>query len=58
MGRAIQESLYFGLWDEAVFYYAGHGVQLDGENYLLPESPRITDKISVQYKSINNVMNH
>ena len=53
MGRAIQEfTNTLDSVDEAVFYYAGHGVQLDGENYLLPVSPRITDKISVQYNSI------
>ena len=22
--------------DEAIFYYSGHGVQIDGENYLIP----------------------
>lgn len=30
--------------DEVVFYYAGHGVQIDGLNYLMPVSPQILDK--------------
>lgn len=33
--------------DEAVFYYAGHGAQEDGENYLIPVSPPILDRFAL-----------
>jgi uncharacterized protein len=35
---------------EALFYYAGHGVQLDGRNYLLPVSvaPASVDELKAQ----------
>jgi uncharacterized protein len=35
---------------EALFYYAGHGVQLDGRNYLLPVSvsPTSVDELKAQ----------
>ena len=31
----------------AMVYYAGHGVQLAGENYLLPVDAKISDRKSV-----------
>lgn len=37
--------------DEAVFYYAGHGAQVQGENYLLPINQVMRDEISVVNKS-------
>lgn len=41
----------------AVFYYAGHGVQVNGENYLLPigntPASQITEESQVPYRSIN-----
>lgn len=53
MGREIAEfTNNLDSIDEAVFFYAGHGVQLEGENYLLPVSPRIIDKYTVQFNSI------
>ncbi len=33
------------------FYYAGHGVQIDGTNYLIPVNSDIGDEVDVQYKS-------
>jgi uncharacterized caspase-like protein len=38
--------------DTGLFYYAGHGVQVDGMNYLIPVSPRIDDAASVKAKAV------
>jgi tetratricopeptide (TPR) repeat protein len=35
--------------DVAVFYYSGHGVQLEGENYLLGVDFNASDKYDVRY---------
>lgn len=41
----------------AVFYYAGHGVQVNGENYLIPIgktiATQITDESQIPYRAIN-----
>ena len=39
--------------DTVLFYYAGHGVAIEGENYLLPVNAGITDSVDVKYKSLN-----
>ncbi len=39
--------------DTAMFYYAGHGVQIDGENYLIPSGVEISDETDIKYKSVN-----
>ena len=36
-----------------LFYYAGHGVQVDGENYLIPVGARIESASDVRYKAVN-----
>jgi uncharacterized caspase-like protein len=36
-----------------LFYYAGHGVQVDGENYLVPIGARITEKKDIRYKAVH-----
>ena len=38
--------------DTGLFYYAGHGVQVDGMNYLIPVSPRIDDAASVKARAV------
>ena len=38
--------------DTILFYYAGHGVAIDGENYLLPTKTKIKDVVDVKYKSV------
>jgi uncharacterized caspase-like protein len=38
--------------DTGLFYYAGHGVQVNGMNYLIPVSPRIDDAASVKAKAV------
>lgn len=41
----------------AVFYYTGHGMQVNGENYLIPigrtPATEITDESQVPYRAIN-----
>lgn len=36
-----------------LFYYAGHGVQVDGENYLIPVDAVIKRQSDVRYKAVN-----
>jgi len=35
--------------DVALFYYAGHGIQLEGENYLIPVDFEAQDEADVKY---------
>ena len=37
--------------DAAMFYYAGHGLQFNGENFLVPVEARVEDEIGVQYET-------
>ena len=57
MKRAIQE---FGTRLEkagaegiGLFYYAGHGVQLNGRNYLIPVSARIEREADVEIEAVS-----
>ena len=36
-----------------LFYYAGHGVQIDGENYLVPVSANVEDPADIKYELIS-----
>ncbi len=36
-----------------LFYYAGHGVQLGGDNYLVPTKSSIKKQSDVKYKAVN-----
>jgi len=36
-----------------LFYYAGHGMQVNGENYLLPVDANIEGEAEVRYKAVN-----
>ncbi|MCX7023868.1 MAG: caspase family protein [Spirochaetes bacterium] len=38
--------------DTGLFYFAGHGVAVEGMNYLIPVSPRIDDAASVRSKAV------
>jgi len=54
MEQAISEfgrRLYQG--GVGLFYYAGHGVQVDGENYLIPVNATIESETDVRYKAVN-----
>ncbi|MDY0151163.1 MAG: caspase family protein [Candidatus Cloacimonas sp.] len=39
--------------DEVVFYYSGHGVQISGENYLLPVGETFEDESDFEAKAID-----
>ena len=39
--------------DVAVFFYAGHGMQMNGENYLLPVDAKIESPADVRFNTIN-----
>lgn len=47
-GRNLRKSDAVGL-----FYYAGHGVQVKGENYLIPVGIDIQDETEVEIEAIN-----
>ena len=47
-GRSLRNSPEAGL-----FYYAGHGVQVHGENYLIPVNAQISDEDEVDLEAIN-----
>ena len=50
MGGKIDEFIgRLGSGDVALFYYAGHGVQLDGENYLIPVDFEGNSESDVRY---------
>jgi len=54
MGRAINtffQRLSGDRNNEGFFWYAGHGVQMDGENYLLPVDADLSDEVAAQYSS-------
>lgn len=38
---------------QVVFYYAGHAVQVEGSNYLIPVNENITSESSIKYKGVN-----
>lgn len=39
--------------DVALFYYAGHGVQLSGRNYLIPVDTSIRDEIGLEIEGVD-----
>jgi len=39
--------------DVALFFYAGHGLQMNGENYLLPVDAKIQNPSDVRFNTIN-----
>jgi uncharacterized caspase-like protein len=39
--------------DIALFFYAGHGLQMRGENYLIPVDAKIEDEADVRFSAIN-----
>lgn len=38
--------------DAALFYYAGHALQYQGRNYLIPVDAQVEDEISLHYQTI------
>ena len=47
-GRRLKRARGVGL-----FYYAGHGIQIGGVNYLLPVNARIEKESDVRFQSVN-----
>lgn len=43
-----------GSGDTALFYYAGHGMQVKGENYLIPVNANIKNEAEVRFKSVES----
>ena len=39
-------------YNVALFYYAGHGIQVDGINYLIPTDAKIPEKVNCQWEAI------
>ncbi len=39
--------------DVALFYFSGHGIQIRGENYLIPLGDPIQMEADVRYKTVN-----
>jgi uncharacterized protein YraI len=38
--------------DIALFFYAGHGIELEGQNYLIPVDARMKSEATAQYETI------
>jgi uncharacterized caspase-like protein len=38
--------------DTALFYYAGHGLQFEGQNYLLPIDVKAEDALDVRFRAV------
>jgi hypothetical protein len=54
MNSAIAEfSRKIGNSEAALFYFAGHGLQVKGQNYLIPVDANIETEARVQYVSVN-----
>ena len=49
--QAMQQASTAG--DVALFYYAGHGVQVDGQNYLIPVNAEIADEDEIELEGID-----
>ena len=51
--RAIYEySRKLKDYDVALFYYAGHGIQVDGKNFLVPIDAKLSDKTAVKFEAV------
>ena len=54
MNRAIAEfGSRIGGSDAALFYFAGHGIQVKNQNYLIPVNAKIESEASVPYQGVN-----
>lgn len=56
--RGMETAIYeFGKkamnYDAALFYYAGHGIGCNGENYLIPIDADMPDEVAVKYNCTN-----
>jgi effector-binding domain-containing protein len=56
--RTMEDSIrYFGRQlrngDVGLFYFAGHGIQVEGRNYLMPVDAKIESESDVKYEAID-----
>jgi hypothetical protein len=47
LGRQLKKD------DVGFFFYAGHGVQIEGQNYLIPIGANIEEESDVRYRAVN-----
>jgi hypothetical protein len=53
MNKAIEEfSKRLPEYNVALFYYAGHGVQVDGTNYLIPVDATLQEKTDCKFQAV------
>lgn len=54
MRKFLQQSVSKqGNLDLLVFYYAGHGMQINGRNYMIPTDAEIADETAVDFETIS-----
>lgn len=54
MERAILEfSQKLPEYNVALFYFAGHGIQVDGTNYLIPTDAKLLEKVACKWEAIS-----
>jgi len=59
MNKAIQEfSKQLGNYNVALFYYAGHGIQSAGVNYLIPVDATLKEEVDLEFEAtdVNKVV--
>jgi formylglycine-generating enzyme required for sulfatase activity len=50
--RELGERLNKGTYGVALYYYSGHGLQVDGDNYLVPVDAALDEKYDVKYQTL------
>lgn len=54
MSKAIVEfSQQIKDYNAALFYYAGHGIQVDGVNYVIPVDAKIEEPLAVKFEALD-----
>ena len=48
----MQFAEQLGAGDTGLFYYAGHGIQVNGSNYLIPLGAKIKSELSTRFEAI------
>jgi hypothetical protein len=49
----LEFSRELGKYNVALFFYAGHGIQLEGSNYLIPVDARLDDRLAAQFEAVD-----
>jgi len=54
MDQALQRfARLAGKADSALFFYAGHALQLQGQNFLMPTDAELEDEVGVRYQTVS-----